>query len=174
MKGRCIISTYTGYEFEFEAEQPKEGLLYLLEDATSGTAAQNKAFHSLLGAFWQWMFNTDSFQFEDNGKIFDLSTPDRDSFKDFFKSKYGAGFTHIQYVNDHNGMSKVDKLKDVPLYALNDFNAGNRERVKGVLKSWAKYTKLEKMSAIATLERLISISGCNDRKVEEILGGMEK
>lgn len=197
MKGRCMEADYNGiYYFMFEGQQPKEGVEYLLEDATNKTSQQNKAFHPLLGAFWQWMNKTDNFVFQDGNRFFDLSTPSPEDFKQYFKSKYGAGFDSLEYVNDKNGMTRINRVyyvkdkktdKDkrftrtidealslVPDYAMTDFNNGNRGRIKSVLKSWGDYTVKEARTAIDNLKIIISISGCNDKKVEEIIKGMEK
>lgn len=154
-------------------DPPVVGRYYTLEDAATGTAAQGRAFHALLAAFWKWMFRVNRFQFHDGNVIYDLSTPDVESFKDYFKYKYGEGFSHIQYVNDHNAMVKVDTIEEVPDYAIADLNAGNKGRVKGVLKSWTKYTKKQRRECINTLKMIIGLSGCDDAKVQEILEGME-
>lgn len=155
------------------ADAPKEGRRYMLEDAATGTAAQNKAFHSLLGAFWNWMAKTDTFQFENGGSFIDLSTPDAEAFKDFFKYKYGQGFSHIQYVNSAKAMVKVKDMTEVPEYVINDFNNGNVGRVKGVLKSWTQYTKKQRKDCIDMLITIIGIAQCHDKKVQEILDGMQ-
>lgn len=173
MKGTCInagdVST-----FNFLGELPKPGRSYFLEDATSGTHAQNKAFHSLLKAWWEWMYKTGGLQFEYNGVIYNFETPDWLAFKDLWKYKYGAGFTHIQYVNDVYGMEKVKSLEEIPAYAMADFNSGNRGRVKGVLKSWADYTKPERTKAIQMIIDIIPMSGCDDKIVNKIIDGMEE
>jgi len=167
-----ILITDNGYITESK-DMPEVGKHYTLEDAITGTAAQNRAFHSLLVAFWKWMFRVNRFQFTDGNVLYDLSTPDAEAFKDYFKYKYGQGFSHIQYVNNDNGMIKVDNMSEVPDYAVKDFNNGNLKRVKGVLKSWTKYTKKQRRDCIDTLKMIIGLSGCDDEKVHEILEGME-
>ena len=154
-------------------DMPVVGKSYLLEDATFGTGAQNRAFHSVLDAFWVWMHSTNTFVFEDAGIIYDLSTPDPIAFKDFLKYKYGEGFTHYQYVNDLFEMVKVEKLEEIPEYVIVNFNAGNKGRVKGVLKSWTAYSLRQRMKLITLLIHIITISGCDDKKVIEIIEGME-
>ena len=154
-------------------DMPVVGKSYLLEDATFGTGAQNRAFHSVLDAFWVWMHSTNTFVFEDAGIIYDLSTPDPEALKGFFKYKYGEGYTHYEYVNDKYAMVKVTALEDIPAYVIRDFNSGNHGRVKGILKSWTKYTLPQRTRLIKLLLSIIVISGCNDRKVEEFISGME-
>lgn len=169
-----ILITETGRYVCQSLEEPEVGRYYILEDATSGTAAQNRAFHSLLDAFWKWMFDTNTFVFQDGEAVFDLSTPSPADFKDYFKYKYGAGFSHVQFVDEQNQIIKVKSLSDVPDYVIKDFNDGNRLRVKGVLKSWADYTKPERKKAIDMLLKLVAVSECTDKKVMDIISGMEK
>lgn len=169
-----ILITEPGRFIEQSKESPEVGRAYTLEDATSGTAAQNRAFHSLLTAFWIWMLKTDTYQFENDGIVYDLRTPSQTDFKDFFKYKYGAGFSWVEYVDDNYRMVRVPSQEDVPEYVIKDFNSGNRRRVKGVLKSWADYTKKERKDALDILIHIIAISGCTDKKVMEIISGMDR
>lgn len=174
MKCRCIGQDGVAYYFKHEGgEAPKLGVAYTLEDATHGTAAQNRAFHSLLNAFYLWMEKTDGFIFEDGGRIYDLSTPSQEDFREFFKYKYGEGFSHVQYVDNNFAMVKVDSIDDVPGDIIQDFNNGNRGRIKGVLKSWSDYTLKQRKACIDSLFDVVRASGCNDRKVEEIMEGMQ-
>jgi len=155
-------------------DAPEVGRYYNLEDAVTGTAAQNKSFHALLNNFWLWMFKNNKFQFDDNGIIYNLSTPDQASFKDFFKYKYGQGFKHYQYVNKKFAMVKVKTMEEIPDYVIHDFNDGNKERVKGILKSWVDYTKKQRLDCIDMLLTIIYISECDDKKVNEIIDGMQR
>lgn len=118
MKGLCIEVSPKGAVFQIDGEQPLPGFYYLLEDATNGTNAQNKAFHALLNAFYFWMARTDQFQFEDDGKIYDLRTPSAGDFREFFKYKYGAGASHYQYVDDDLSMKKAKTLDEIPKHIL--------------------------------------------------------
>lgn len=173
MIGLCIEVSPAGALFSIEGQQPAPGFKYYLEDATSGTGAQNKAFHALLNAFWYWMNRTDSFVFEDADRVINFRTPSAMDFREFFKYKHGAGFSHVEFVNDKMGMERVKTLEEVPQYALDDFNSGNRARVKGVLKSWSEYTKRERRLTIDNLFWAVSISKCDDKKVHEIMDGMQ-
>jgi hypothetical protein len=155
-------------------DKPEVGRFYLLEDAQHGTSAQNRAFHALLNAFWIWMFKVNTFIFEDCGIIYDLSTPSQEDFKEFFKYRYGAGASHYQYVDDNFRMHKIKRFEEIPAYVADDFKAGNHDRIKAVVKSWTAYTKKERQKTIDMLLMIISISGCTDKKVEEIIKGMEE
>jgi len=64
-------------------------------------------------------------------------------------------------------------MNDIPGYVIDDFNSGTKGRVKGVLKSWTQYSKKQRMKCIDMLLLIISIFGCTDAKVEEIISGME-
>ena len=174
MIGLCVEISERGAVFSMEGEQPVPGFKYMMEDATEGTLAQNKAFHSLLDAFWTWMHRKNNFRFEDSGIIYDLGTPTKEDFREYFKFKYGEGASHYQYVDENKSMQKVKTSDEVPQYAVDDFNAGNKGRVKAVLKSWTKYTKNQRKKAIDMLFMLIGLSGCDDKKVHEIMNGMTR
>lgn len=173
MKGKCIGLDGEDYIIRLFAGSLTVGNDYTMEDAARGTAAQNRAFHALLTAFWHWMHRTDNFVFEDCGRIYDLSTPDPDKFKRFFKYKYGAGADHYQYVNDNMEMVEVKIFEEIPAHVMQDQKEGRPARIKVVEKSWSDYTKKQRQEAIDTLLRIIDFSGCDDKKVSEIRGGME-
>ena len=174
MKMRMIGQDNVAYYFKLESgKAPELSVLYTLEDATAGTQAQNRAFHSLLNAFFDWMVKTDQFIFEDNGRVFDFSTPSQEDFREFFKYKYGQGFTHIEYVDNDYSMIRVKTLDEIPGDILEDFSNGNNGRVKGVLKSWTTYTMKQRKDCIDRLFDVIKAVNCNDRKVLEIMTGMQ-
>ena len=126
MIGLCTETSEGGAVFMMESGSPEVGRKYLFEDAISGTGAQNRAFHALLNAFWYWMHRTGNFQFQDGDRFFDLSTPSAEDFREYFKSKYGAGASHYQYVDDKMAMVRVKTLDEIPTYVIDDFTAGNR------------------------------------------------
>lgn len=154
-----------------ERGEPIEGRYYYLEDATTGTQAQNKAFHSLLKAWWDWMFKTGSLTFEFNGVVFNFDTPDHKEFKRLWKARYGAG-NQIYFVNNLCGRERADSYNDIPIYAKSDFEAGNKDRIWLDLKSWSDYTKTERKDTIQAMINMIPCSGCDDKKVWEIIEGM--
>ena len=154
--------------------KPIPGKRYNLEDAVTGTKAQNKTFHALISCFFKWMLSTDTFQYEVDGTPYDFRYPDYLVLKDVFKMKYGAGHDHLEYVNDKNQMISVKYMEDVPDYVIKDFNLGNRQRVKQVLKSWSQYTKKQRTDLIETTLNLMKSIGVDSKKFTEILDGMEK
>ena len=173
MKARCIGCQGGDYIFKSEGEAPKVGYLYELEDIQEGTKAQNKAFHALLSAFYRWMVKTDIFQFEDNGRIFDFRTPSEHDFREFFKYRYGAGASHYQYVDSDYNMVKVKSLEEIPTDILADRRDNHPNRIKAIVKSWADYTKRERTATIQALIDIIHAVSCHDRRVIEIMEGME-
>ena len=157
-----------------EEGKPIEGRYYTLEDSTKATASQRKAFHSLIRHWWEWMYKTGGLEFEFNGTAYNFETPDWKSFRELWKSRYGAGYTELWYVDDLYGRKQADSYEDIPGYAIADFNAGNRGRIWKVLKSWSDYTIPEARKTIQAALDLIPCSECNDKKVMEIISGMKK
>lgn len=172
MKGKVIAKDGDQYTILLNNGSLTVGNDYTLEDATRGTAAQNRAFHALLSAFYEWMSRIDTFQFEDNGRIFDFRTPSAHDFREYFKYKFGAGAAHYQYVEDDYSMVKVDSYEDIPTHVLSWPHEGKNPRIKAVLKSWADYTKKERRYAIDNLFGIIHAVSCHDRRVIEIMTGM--
>ena len=146
-----IQITPEGY-IHLSGDTPELGKTYALEDVTEGTGKQNRAFHSLVQEYWQT--GAHSYQ----AKTFER-------FRDFIKRDLGAGFESYVYA-DETGMHKVKTIDEIP-------DSVPMSHRLGKLKSWAAYTKNER---IATLDRLISEmlqAGVNSRKFHEILEGME-
>ena len=146
-----ILITPTGYVHE-SGDVPVEGKSYFLEDATSGSLAQSKAWHALLQEYWRsGQHSYDAHSFSD--------------FRDLVKRDLGAGFEAYVYA-DKNGLHKVKNLDEVP----SDIP---QTHVMGKLKSWARYTKKERMNAINTLIAEMHQAGVSSTKFNEILNGME-
>jgi hypothetical protein len=127
---------------------------YYLEDATTGTGAQNRAFHALIGEYFRTGLH---------------SYPARSfaEFRDFVKRDLGAGFESFVYASPE-GVVKVKTREEIPA----EYN--NSKYAMGRLKSWADYTLKERRE---TMDRLISEmnqAGVNTTKYQEILIGMER
>ena len=120
------------------------------------------------------MLSINTFQHEIDGMYYDFRFPDYLVLKDVFKQRYGAGADHLEYVNDKNQMVNVKTMEEVPDYVIKDFNAGNKQRVKQVLKSWSKYTKKQRTNLIETTLDIMKAIGVNSKKFYEILKGMEE
>jgi hypothetical protein len=135
---------------------PKVGRSYALDDLTTGTGAQNRAFHSLLTEYWT------SGAHSYNAKTFD-------EFRDKIKRSLGAGAERYLYVELVDGLPvirDVKKRKDIP--------AGTPpELCRQRLKSWSKYTKTERTDTIDRLIAEMHQAGVNSDKFQQILEGME-
>lgn len=153
-------------------DKPVEGRYYSLTEYEPGTDEQNRAFHALLNAFFDWMFKTNTFVFEDYGITYDLRAPDAEMFKMQFKYKYGAGAKYHAYF-DEGRWQYVKKLDDIPLPIVKRYNEGERWLITWKnLKTWSEYTKRQRTDTIDKLLTIIAISGCDDKKVHEIIDGM--
>lgn len=143
-------------------QQPEVGRSYLLEDATNGTLAQNNTFHALLTAYWV------SGQHSYNAKNFE-------DFRNQIKRSLGAGFEAFVYVKIVDGQPVIlnaSSIEEIPLEIRRD--PDYRKMIRGRLKSWADYTKKQR---IATIDRLIAEmrqAGVNTKKFDEIMRGLEE
>ena len=135
-------------------DEPLVGRDYALEDAAEGTAAQNRAFHALVGEYWR-------------SGAHSYHAKSYDEFRDMIKLKLGAGIESYVYASPE-GVVKVKTRVEIPP----EYN--NRKYAMGRLKSWSDYTKTERRD---TLDRLIAEmeqAGINSRKFQTILEGMER
>jgi hypothetical protein len=147
-----ILITADGEFITEKGETPKVGKRYLLEDATSGTNAQNKAFHALIGEYWKsgaHSYNADSFE----------------HFRELIKLNLGAGAECFVYATPE-GIQRAKTLEEVP----EEYRTAKYCMTK--LKSWTDYTLKERRE---TMDRLISEMhqvGVQSKKFYEILDGM--
>jgi hypothetical protein len=155
------------YEVMSKAK-PVIGGVYNLEDAKNGTSAQRAAFHALLNVY----YNSGLWSYEGSGYNKGATL---EEFKKLIKRKLGAGFERYVYIEMVDGWPRIaecEKREDIPKYILSDPDKANY--IRGILKSWADYTKTE---ARLTMDNLISEMhqvGVNSPKFYEILEGMEK
>ncbi len=172
MKGLCVETGKGDARFTFEGATPLIGRYYTLEDGTYGSNQQNKLFHSLLKCFHDDMFNKNTFMIEDNGTIYNFSTPDVHALKDYLKYQYGKGFSHVNYVDKDNQIIKANSFEECPTYVLEDFGRGNTKRVKGVLISWADYSMPQRQKLIDKVFKFMDIFGVDSGKYQEIKDGL--
>jgi len=131
---------------------PIVGRSYILEDATTGTSAQNRAAHALMQEYWRTGLH---------------SYPARTfhEFRDYIKRDLGAGFESFVYATPE-GVKKANTREEIPA----EYN--NAKFAMGRLKSWSNYTLKERRE---TIDRLISEmhqAGVNTTKFFEILNGL--
>jgi hypothetical protein len=147
-----ILITADGEFITEKGKTPKVGKRYLLEDATSGTSAQNKAFHALIGEYWKsgaHSYNADSFE----------------HFRELIKLNLGAGAEFFVYATPY-GLKKAKTIEEVPEEYRNEEYCWTK------VISWTDYTLKERRE---TMDRLISEMhqvGVQSKKFYEILDGM--
>ena len=152
-----IQITPDGY-IHLSGDAPEVGQKYLLEDATEGTQAQNRAFHALV----QEYFTSGCHSY--NAKTWL-------ELKDFIKRDMGAGFEKF-FVSTPDGARKTKTYEEavelMKSYGITDF----KKYCFGDLKSWSKYTKKERRETMDLLISTMIQAGVNSKKFHEILDGM--
>lgn len=133
-------------------EEPRVGCRYQLEDATSGTGAQNRAFHALVSEYWRTGLHSYP------AKTFD-------QFRDYIKRDLGAGFESFVYATPE-GIKKVKTREEIPA----EYN--NPTYTMGRLLSWSEYTLKQRRETIDKLISEMVQAGVNTAKFTEIIEGM--
>jgi len=157
-----IFITGPGEYISESKQDPIVGHHYNLDDSTAGTDAQNRAFHALLGVYYAsraWSYEGSGYR---TGATFG-------EFRNLIKRKLGAGFESFIYVAEEGGkpvIKDAKKRSEIPA-------AVPRELIRGRLKSWADYTKRQRMETITKLIAEMHEVGVNSPKFYEILEGME-
>jgi hypothetical protein len=157
-----ITITAPGQYMEASKEIPIVGRSYNLEDAATGTDAQNRAFHALVQEYWisgAHSYSVSSFE----------------EFRNIIKRNLGAGFEAFIYVEVVAGRPVIrdaKKYQDIPAAIRRDPDM--KKMVRGRLKSWAHYTKNERRHTIDGLIAEMHQVGVNSKKFQEILEGMEE
>ena len=147
-----IQITPDGY-IHLSGDAPEVGQKYLLEDATEGTQAQNRAFHALV----QEYFTSGCHSY--NAKTWL-------ELREYIKRDLGAGFESYVYA-DESGIHKVKTLDEIPeKYRTAQYTMGR-------LKSWSKYTKKERRETMDLLISTMIQAGVQTKKFNEIMTGME-
>lgn len=149
-----VLITADGEYIAESQDAPIVGRRYALEDATTGTGAQNRAFHALMGEYFRTGLH---------------SFPARSfaEFRDYVKRDLGAGFESFIYASPE-GVRKVKTREEIPA----EYN--NSKYAMGRLKSWADYTIKERRETIDRLIAEMDQAGVNTPKYHEILSGMER
>ena len=162
-----ITITAPGEYMADTQDEPEVGRRYQLEDATSGTGAQNRAFHALLWEYYKtrlWSYQGSGYN---AGATFD-------EFRNLIKRKLGAGFESFVYAEIVDGRPVIRDAKayaEIPETVRRDPHL--KELVRGRLKSWADYTKRERRTTMdALITEMIEV-GVNTPHFREIMEGME-
>ena len=152
---------------------PIVGRHYSLEDAESGSKAQNNTFHALIDCLYVWMLSSDNFIHENGGIVYDFRCANKDDLKIIFKKRYGAGADYYKYVNNKSGMTRAKTKEEIPQYAWDDFNSGNKDRINQILKSWGQYSKKQRSHLIDMTKTVMDHIGVDSKKYFEIMEGMD-
>jgi len=148
-------------------DQPETGCKYSLESAVNGTGAQNRAFHALVMEYYRsrcWSYSGSGY---DGGATFA-------EFRNMIKRKLGAGFESYVYAEIIDGKARIREAKryeDIPEAIRLDPDL--RELVRGRLKSWADYSKRERMRTIDALIAEMHETGVKTQHFYDILEGMQ-
>ena len=162
-----ITITAPGEYMADTQDEPEVGRRYQLEDATSGTGAQNRAFHALLSEYYRtrlWSYQGSGYN---SGATFD-------EFRNLVKRKLGAGFESFVYAEIVDGRPVIRDAKtyaEIPEAVRSDPHL--KELVRGRLKSWADYTKRERRTTMDGLITEMIEVGVNTPHFREIMEGME-
>ncbi len=162
-----ITITAPGEYMTESKDEPLVGYRYQLEDATSGTGAQNRAFHAILAEYYKtrlWSYQGSGYN---AGATFD-------EFRNLVKRKLGAGFESFVYAEIVDGRPVIRDAKvyaDIPEAVRRDPNL--KELVRGRLKSWADYSKKERRTTMDALIAEMFEVGVNTPHFHEIIEGME-
>jgi len=149
-----ILITADGEFVTVAGGEPKVGRKYSLEDATTGTSAQNKAFHALVGEYWKsgaHSYNANNYK----------------HFRELIKLNLGAGAECFVYATP-DGIKKAETLEEVP----EEYR--NPQYCWAKVISWTDYTKTERTSTIDKLIAEMHQAGVQTAKFYEILKGMEE
>ena len=156
-----ILITESGRYITESADSPEVGKSYYLEDSANKTKAQRSAWHALVSEWYSsgcWSF---------------VDTTDFNYFRDAVKKKYGEGFDRLEYSdNDHN-LQRVKTREEIPDEILIDFTENHTGRIKGVLKSFTRYTKKQVKNSIDKIIKAMDANGVDSKKYHEIIKGMQ-
>ena len=140
--------------------KPKLAAVYELTEYNSHTDQQRKLFNPLVRLY----YNSGVFSYPANNWL---------ELRDQVKKNLGAGFERYEYADKDYQIIRVGQLKEVPEYVLKDFTEGNKQRIKGVLKSMADYTRKEMITICDSLIREMLLNEVNHgrqaKKFNEIL-----
>ena len=163
-----ITITAPGEYMADTQDEPEVGRRYQLEDATSGTGAQNRAFHAILAEYYKtrlWSYQGSGYN---AGATFD-------EFRNLIKRKLGAGFESFVYAEIVDGRPVIRDAKtyaEIPEAVRRDSHLN--ELVRGRLKSFSDYTKRERRTTMDGLITEMIEVGVNTPHFNEIIEGMKE
>ena len=151
-----------------DEKQPEVGRKYNLEDAASGTEAQNRLFHALVSEYYTsglWSYHGSGYK---QGATLH-------EFREIIKRKLGAGFEVIyyaDYVDEKAIICQCKTIEDIPIHVRSDPDM--RKCIQGRLLSWTKYSKKQRRETVDKLISEMHQVGVNTPHFNEILDGIAK
>ena len=139
-----------------KSPDPIIGGIYDLLEYDEQTDKQRKAFHPLVKLY----FNSGCYNYECRNWLM---------LKDYIKRDVGEGYEYLEYADTDYTIVKIkytDRDK-IPDDVLLDYHNGNKKRIKGILKSTAKYSRKQYSKMIDSLCREMIASGVLDSKFGE-------
>jgi len=176
MKYLCTASTMEEVTLFGDAKKIDVGKYYVLEPLVDkGTSRQNRTLHPLLDCLYSWMLERDTFQFEDNGIIYDLRCSSKGKLKTLFKIRYGKGACLWKYSDSKHKLVEINDLKELPDYVLEDFQKGNKGRINASEAiSWKDYNKKDRIKLIDAIINIMKTIGVNSKSFLDILEGIKE
>ena len=134
--------------------------VYELVEYNNQTDQQRKLFNPLVRLYY-------------NSGVFSYPAGNWLELRDQVKKNLGAGFERYEYVNAKFQIKRINNLKEIPNYVWKDFRSGNDQRIKGVLKSMADYSRKEMITVCDSLIREMLLNevhhGRQGKKFNDIL-----
>jgi hypothetical protein len=101
------------------SEEPNAGSIYILEEFKQHSSKQRKLFEPLVRVY----FN--SFCFPTNWPV-----ETWEDLRDQIKMRLGQGVDLYEFVDDKLSIQRVHTLGEIPDYVIEDYNKGNRNRIR--------------------------------------------
>lgn len=139
-----ILITSDDSFFCADDKKPEVGKRYVLEDATSGTLAQNRYFHKLVLIYF-------------NSGCYSDDVRNAEELKQEIKKRIGVGYVAYKY----------DSSGDIPKWVRG--TSDNEKCNRTLLASWADYTKKERRSTIDSLIQEMITTGVHNNEFEEMI-----
>lgn len=141
----------------YEGAKLSVGRYYTVEDATSGTEAQNRFFHKLLQIY-----------FKSGAYSYDVKNPE--DLKSKIKEVYGAGFDSWTAVRPGIGRVMYRTFDTLEKAENSAFVIDGVSLIVPNLKSWSRYTLAERRKTIDGLISEMVTAGVNGKEFDEIMG----
>jgi hypothetical protein len=140
----------------FEGADLTIGREYLVEDAAHGTAAQNRLFHALVQEYF-------------NSGLFSYEAKNAEQLKKAVKRYIGAGFEAFAAVEKTGSATRIGMFDTIDETRKEAVWYGGSQVIRGILKSWAKYTMNERRDTITNLIAEMKTAGVNSARFEEMI-----